>query len=904
MSEGHHSKRRVYPQQQYDFSQAPPPAQDLNAYSAAAGGQVFTPGAAAAVGNANGYMAAGDANANQLAGQFQQMNVNGAPEQPLYGQAPAAPAAAPVAPGAGLSGQYNGGPQSQQQQFGGRLPLNQLYNIDLLQSLPPPVTDLALPPPPVVLMPDVAAMNNPATAQSGSEFVRSTLNVVPTNGSLLKKSKLPFALVVRPFTALLEENDQLPLVTDSIICRCRRCRSYINPFITFMEQQHRWKCNICGLTNEVPTQFDWDQIKNVRKDRYTRAELNYGANEFIAPTEYLVRAPQPPVYVFVLDCSISAIQNGLLATAARTILESLDRIPNKDGRTRVGFITVDSALHFFKLPAATSSSEEGADDGIAEPSMLVVSDLDDPFLPSPSDLLVNLTERRAAIETFLGSLGEMFAGNVNTSNALGSALKAAHKLIGSIGGKIISLTASLPNVGVAKLEQREDRKLLGTSREGTLLQTANSFYKSFAVECNRSQVTLDMFLFSASYQDVASLSNLPRYTGGQTYFYPGWTANRPEDAVKFAHEFGEHLSMDITMEAVLRVRASTGLRLNSFYGNFFSRSSDLCSFPTFPRDQSYVIELGIEDTITKPYVYLQVAVLHTTNGAERRIRTLNLALPTSSLLQDVYASADQLAITNYLTRRAVEKAISSGNGIQDAHDYLTARLTEMLTTYKKDLMTTNVGASAPLQFSANMRMLPLLVNGLLKHVGLRKAAAIPSDLRSAALCLLSTLPLPYLIKYIHPDFYSLHDMPDGAGYPDEETGEIVLPPKLNLTGQNIVSHGLYLIDDGQTQFLWVGRDAVPALVADAFGVDSLAQVKAGKTELAEIDTELNKRIRAIIGKSREHKDSITYPSLYIVKEDGDPSLRLWATTFLIEDRTDQTVSYVQFLNSLRDKISN
>jgi len=53
----------------------------------------------------------------------------------------------------------------------------------------------------------------------------------------------------------------------------------------------------------------------------------------------------------------------------------------------------------------------------------------------------------------------------------------------------------------------------------------------------------------------------------------------------------------------------------SFYGNFFNRSSDLCAFPAFPRDQGYVVEVAIDETITKPVVCLQAAILHSTcNG--------------------------------------------------------------------------------------------------------------------------------------------------------------------------------------------------------------------------------------------------------------------------------------------------
>ena len=61
--------------------------------------------------------------------------------------------------------------------------------------------------------------------------------------------------------------------------------------------------------------------------------------------------------------------------------------------------------------------------------MLVVSDLEDVFLPQPDDLLVNLTESRAVVESLLRSLGDMFKDTQTVGNALGSALLAGFKLI-------------------------------------------------------------------------------------------------------------------------------------------------------------------------------------------------------------------------------------------------------------------------------------------------------------------------------------------------------------------------------------------------------------------------------------------------------------------------------------------
>lgn len=108
----------------------------------------------------------------------------------------------------------------------------------------------------------------------------------------------------------------------------------------------------------------------------------------------------------------------MLATAARTIFDSLERLPNDENRTRVAIITVDSSLHFYKLNS-----------DINEPQMLVVSDLDDVYLPSPSDLLANLSESIQSMKILLEKLPDMFKDSVNVNNALGAGLQAAFKML-------------------------------------------------------------------------------------------------------------------------------------------------------------------------------------------------------------------------------------------------------------------------------------------------------------------------------------------------------------------------------------------------------------------------------------------------------------------------------------------
>ena len=57
---------------------------------------------------------------------------------------------------------------------------------------------------------------------------------------------------------------------------------------------------------------------------------------------------------------------------------------------------------------------------------------------------------------------------------------------------------------------------------------------------------------------------------------------------------------------------------------------------------------------------------------------------------------------------------------------------------------------------------------------------------------------------------------------------VILPPALPLTSERFERHGLYLIEDGQTIFLWVGRDAVPQLIMDVFDLPSYEVLRGGK----------------------------------------------------------------------------
>ena len=110
------------------------------------------------------------------------------------------------------------------------------------------------------------------------------------------------------------------------------------------------------MSNEVPQLFDWDQARNQPGDRWARAELSHAVVEFVAPTEYMVRAPQPAVYIFLIDVSHSAIQSGTHPNFGRISMTYMKKKawwplqPEQFLRTWIDYLMRISALKSQLLP--------------------------------------------------------------------------------------------------------------------------------------------------------------------------------------------------------------------------------------------------------------------------------------------------------------------------------------------------------------------------------------------------------------------------------------------------------------------------------------------------------------------------------------------------------------------------
>ena len=253
------------------------------------------------------------------------------------------------------------------------------------------------------------------------------------------------------------------------------------------------------------------------------------------------------MYLFLLDVSHNAIQTGYLQSFCDILFENLASLPG-DARTQIGFITYDSRVHFYDLSDRPTGTFR----------IMVMPDIDnldgkfDDVLPMPDGLMVNLGECRATIENFLTELPRVYQTNHETDSALGTALQIASKLLSPTGGRVTVIQTRIPNVNPGALKEQ-------TGKEATIAGPTSDFYKQLSLDYASQQIACDLFLLNSHYIDLATLSCISKYSGGEVKYYPGFHSTQtPCEVERFENDLRRYLQRKIGFEAVMRLRAPPG----------------------------------------------------------------------------------------------------------------------------------------------------------------------------------------------------------------------------------------------------------------------------------------------------------------------------------------------------------
>lgn len=135
-----------------------------------------------------------------------------------------------------------------------------------------------------------------------------------------------------------------------------------------------------------------------------------------------------------------------------------------------------------------------------------------------------------------------------------------------------------------------------------------------------------------------------------------------------------------------------------------------------------------------------------------------------------------------------------------------------------------------------------------------------------------------------------------------------LPNILNLTSEKLERHGIFLLENGFQQFLWVGSNVHQELLSMLFGTTILAQIPSGRTTqlIPDLDNDWNRRLHAISETLRSKFGKNVQPEYYVIKEDSDPMIRQLFLCNLIEDRSvdGTSPSYAQWLMEVNTRVNS
>ncbi|CAK5274729.1 unnamed protein product [Mycena citricolor] len=746
---------------------------------------------------------------------------------------------------------------------------------------------------------------------STPKFIRMTTWNVPYTSKLAADCALPIVAAIQPFADQDPRDEPIPVVDfgEHGPPRCAGCRAYINPWCTWTRGGSTWSCNLCSAETEVSSEYfcNLDAHNMRRMDHDQRMELNRGTVDFIVSEEYWAtnpperlsmpyfsverpqagpRCPGPMKFLFAFDVSGEALHSGILHTAC-AVLRDLLFGPNAcfPSSSELAILTFDTSLHFYDLSS----------DAV---SMLVVSDIDEVFVPLRTGLFVKPADHQSAIENLLTSLPDRFVQMPFADAALGSLLRASVAALSGHGGQVVVFQSTMPRLGPgALLEEPREAELYDTPKETTLYVPRDNTWREIGSECVEEGIGVSMFLTMSKYIDVGSIGEVASITGGELFFHPRFTPAR--DGPVLAAQLDRLIRRTTAYNCMMRIRVSNGLRISGYSGNFNRRGGTDLEFGVMDADKAISVTIKHTGSLdVRAYAYLQSAVLYTTVDGQRRVRTCNLALPVVELAWNVFQFADMDTTVYHLAREAV--AQTGSERLSNIRDDLTESCSAVLLAYRKKCSNTSSIDQVPLILPEAYKALPMFSLAIQKSKPLRAARNVSSDVRNYHRHRMLSIGVRQMIHLLYPPLLALHDLSDSAGFADPSTGRLEMPDIMRDSHLYMEGHGVYLIDNGEMMVLWIGGSVSPQLLLDMFGVDDLMLLDSQMTSLPRLDTRLSMQVNNIIDH-RRHQRGGRLPKFSIARQNLDAA-EIEFSDMLVEDQNTGAMAYSDYLSVVHNQI--
>ncbi|KAJ8105548.1 hypothetical protein ONZ43_g7385 [Nemania bipapillata] len=689
------------------------------------------------------------------------------------------------------------------------------------------------------------------------------MNNIPTSAENLQSTGLPLGLVLQPLAPLQAGELDIPVLDfgEQGPPRCHRCRAYINPFMVFRSGGSKFVCNLCTYPNDTPPEyFCATTPQGVRGDRDQRPELTRGTVEFTVPKEYWTREPAGLNWLFVIDVTQEAFNKGFLEAFCEGILSALyapeggeDTEDNEEPKrqippgAKVGFVTYDKDVHFYNCNPALEQAQ-----------MMIMPDIEDPFVPLSDGLFVDPYESKAIITSLLTRLPALFASIKNPEPALLPALGASLAALEKTGGKMVCSLSALPTWGPGRLFMRDDGKYPGGEIDKKLFTTEHPGWKKIAEKMVAAGVGIDFFLAAPSggYLDVATIAG--------------------RDNAKLSQEIKHTVTRETGYQALMKHTFGADLEIG-----------------VIDADKAIGVTFGYDGKLDpKLDAHFQSALLYTTASGQRRVRCCNVIASVSDNTRDCMKFIDQDSVYTMIAKEAASKLSSSSSTLKDIRQVITEKTIDILAGYRKNF--SQIHPPGQLVMPEKLKELSMYMLGLIKSRAF-KGGNETSDRRVHELRMIRSMGPTELSLYLYPRMIPIHNLNPDDGFLDEKTGHLKIPPTIRTSFSRVEPGGVYLVDNGQQCLLWFHAQTSPNLLIDLFGEgkDSLNSLDPYSATLPVLQTQLNAQVRNILEflKSLRGSKALT---IQLARQGIDGAEYEFAR-MLIEDRNNEAQSYVDWL---------
>ncbi|EEE53131.1 hypothetical protein OsJ_35930 [Oryza sativa Japonica Group] len=470
-----------------------------------------------------------------------------------------------------------------------------------------------------------------------------------------------------------------------------------------------------------------------------------------------------------------------------------------------------------------------------QPLMLIVPDIQDVYTPLQTDLILLISECRENLEQLLESIPNMFENNRVADSAFGAAMKASFLAMKSTGGKLLVFQSVLPSVGIGSLSAREAE---GRSNISTGDKEAHKLLQPV------DKTLKTMALEFAEYQVCVDV-----FLTTQSY-------------------------VDISSISV--VPSTTGGRVYHYYP--FSALSDPAKLFN-----------DLRWNISRPQGFEAVMRVRCSQGLQVQDYSGNFCrrVPTDIDLPAI--DSDKTIMVTFKHDDKLQE--NSECAFQCALLYTTVYGQRRIRVINLSLSCTNVLSNLFRYADLETQFTYVVKQALIKSVGLRTDGRL--DDRSYWVSTVSSISVLLAIPLVFPRMIALHDL---ASRSDDDS---LIPNPLTLNSENTLDFGIYLLENGEDGFVYVGNAVNPATLEQIFGVSSLAGVP-NQLVLEQYDNELSRKVNEVVNEIRRQRCS--YLRLRLCKH-GDPSGDFFRS-LLVEDKAPGGLSYVEFLVHVHRQIQS